>query len=326
MKNTNLSLEQKQLLNRSRILGQSTALPIKLEDSELVKIISIILSDTGNNDLIPESISKFNRFPLDYYKTPLSWFYENITFDHFKEFYIKCINNIDDFETYFKCLCELHKRRRKYEQILSAQPLPTMLQVAPRALLEYGSLGNAQLASWITWKKWFYDIDNRAAQETGYLFEPILANALGGVPLSAKSSPIKRIKDQQRRRQVDCLVDDDAYEFKLRVTIAASGQGRFGEEVDFAADCRASNYNPVLVVLDPTPNPRLTDLALAFENAGGKSYIGDDAWNHLEQRSGATMATFIEKYVRRPISEMTLYEGKLDTRNNRLIWPVLRGF
>jgi hypothetical protein len=30
--------------------------------------------------------------------------------------------------------------------------------------------------------EWLYDIDNRSAQETGYLFEPILAAAIGGIP------------------------------------------------------------------------------------------------------------------------------------------------
>lgn len=58
------------------------------------------------------------------------------------------------------------------------------------------------------------------------LFEPILAAALGGVPFPAKKSPVKRAEDPTKGRQVDCVVDRDAYEFKIRVTIAASGQGR----------------------------------------------------------------------------------------------------
>ena len=59
-----------------------------------------------------------------------------------------------------------------------------MNQVGPRSLLEFGGLQDSLLASWIVWRKWIYDIDNRAAQETGYLFEPVLASCLGGEPLA----------------------------------------------------------------------------------------------------------------------------------------------
>ena len=79
-----------------------------------------------------------------------------------------------------------------------------MIQVSPRALVEYGGLQPDALASWLTWRKWFYDLDNRAAQETGYLFEPILAAALGGEAKGAKNSPIKRTDDASKGRQVDC--------------------------------------------------------------------------------------------------------------------------
>lgn len=306
-----LNLEQKQLLTKARVLGQGRSLPVQLSDLELTKLIMVILFDTGNEHLLPPSIIVPCKRTPEYYEIPLQWFSEPGGYEHFYELYSLCIEQIEDFETYFKCLCELHKRRRKYAMILEAQPLPTMLQVAPRSLLEYGALANPALASWITWKKWFYDIDNRAAQETGYLFEPILANALGGSPFSARTSPIKRTKDRNKGRQVDCIAGEDAYEFKLRVTVAASGQGRFGEEIDFAADCRASGFNPVLVVLDPTPSHRLTDLAEAFAAAGGSVYVGEEAWKHLEQRSGPTMATFIEKYVRAPISQMDRHQGEL---------------
>jgi hypothetical protein len=108
--------------------------------------------------------------------------------------------------------------------------------------------------------------------------------------------------DQTKGRQVDCIVGKDAYEFKLRVTIAASGQGRFAEELDFAKDCRKSGFNPILLVLDPTPSTRLTDLRAEYKRFGGNAYVGNEAWKHLEQEAGPTMATLIEKYVRRPIS------------------------
>ncbi|MGH2517176.1 MAG: hypothetical protein ACRDHP_16120, partial [Ktedonobacterales bacterium] len=155
-------------------------------------------------------------------------------------------------------------------------------------------------------------IDNRAAQETGYLFEPILAAALGGVPYSAKKSPIKRTGQAAKGRQVDCIDGNTAYEFKMRVTIAASGQGRFKEELDFAEDCHHSGYVPVLLVLDPTPSARLGELSAAYERYGGEALTGDDAWRHLEARAGVTMGRFIEKYVRGPLREVALSYTSLE--------------
>jgi len=208
-------------------------------------------------------------------------------------------------ETYFACLAQVYTRRLKYDSILEHQPLPTMDQVGPRALLQYGKLDSPALAAFLFWRKWLFDIDNRAAQETGYLFEPIIAAALGGTPASARKSPVKRRSDPSKGRQVDCIREADgvklAYEIKLRVTIAASGQGRFGEELDFPDDCKTSGYVPVLVVFDPTEADKLTTLRERFEAAGGKSYIGADAWAHLEAEAGDPMGTFLDKYVRQPM-------------------------
>jgi hypothetical protein len=146
------------------------------------------------------------------------------------------------------------------------------------------------------------------------LFEPILAAALGGERQDAKNSPVTRENDPSKGRQVDCWKvletgEQLAYEFKLRVTIAASGQGRFAEELSFATDCRASGATPILVVLDPTPNPRLTQLQQAFRDAGGEAYLGDAAWRHLEEEAGPTMATFIERYVSRPIHAVSQFSS-----------------
>ena len=149
-----------------------------------------------------------------------------------------------------------------------------------------------------------FDIDNRAGQETGYLFEPIIANAIGGVSVSARHSPIRRRNRPSQGRQVDCIKDRLAYEIKLRVTIAASGQGRWQEELDFPQDAVSSGFRPVLIVLDPTPNPKLTELANTFADAGGVVYKGDEAWAHLEEEAGNTMARFLETYVRMPLDDL----------------------
>ena len=211
-----------------------------------------------------------------------------------KALFERLVTSQADADTYFACLASMHKARLKYERILSTQPLPTLEQVGPRGLLQFGKLDSDALAGFLFWRKWFYDIDNRAAQETGYLFEPIIAHAIGGTPAPAKKSPVKRQSDRSKGRQVDCLLDDRAYEFKIRVTIAASGQGRWQEELDFPADCRASGFTPVLVCLDSTPNPKLDSLIRAFLAHQGEVFIGDAAWQHLDSVAGKTMTSFLE--------------------------------
>lgn len=209
-----------------------------------------------------------------------------------------------DADMYYACLATLHKARLKYQAILETQPIPTLEQVGPRGLLQYGRLSPAALVGFLFWRKWFFDIDNRAGQETGYLFEPVIANAVGGTPIPAKKSPVKRHRDKGKGRQVDCLLGKRAYEIKIRLTIAASGQGRWREELDYPIDCRKSGYAPVLIVLDGTPNPKLVELEAAFQKAGGEVYVGDDAWRHLESLAGPTMSRFLEKYVRQPIKRL----------------------
>ena len=209
-----------------------------------------------------------------------------------------------DADMYFACLASLHKARLKYDVILRTQPIPTLEQVGPRGLLQYGQLNAASLAGLLFWRKWFFDIDNRAGQETGYLFEPVIAYAVGGTPVPVRKSPIRRHKDNKKGRQVDCLLDNKAYEIKIRVTIAASGQGRWKEELEYPIDCRGSGYDPVLVVLDGTPNPKLAELEKAFLAQGGDVYIGAAAWEHLDDLAGPTMAQFLERYVREPIDQL----------------------
>ena len=112
------------------------------------------------------------------------------------------------------CLAALHKGRLKDENILRTQPISTIEQVGPRGILQYGALTPTALTGFLFWRKWFYDIDNRAAQETGYIFEPIIANAIGGTPAPSKKSPVKRRANGNKGRQVDCVKDKRAYELK----------------------------------------------------------------------------------------------------------------
>lgn len=208
-----------------------------------------------------------------------------------------------DVFTYYSLLVQLHSYRRKFEKVCNVQGIPELETIIPRGLLEIGKFDEESLVSWLTWRKFLYDIDNRSAQTTGYLFEPILTESIGGASYSSSKSPIERT-NRNGSRQVDCIVGDTAYEFKMRVTIAASGQGRFGEELQFAEDAHNSGYTPVLLVLDPTPSRKLTKLSDEFRDYGGTAYTGDDAWSYLEEKAGDTMAEFLEKYVREPLSQI----------------------
>lgn len=309
-----LDKETKRQIVAASTLG-GTGLPVVLSRQCLTRICARIAADLQDHVLVAEILVDEN-IPDDYYLTDPLWF-EGDALLGFEECFEICREAIPDFMTYFRCLCELHKRRRKFGAILSRQGFAEVSQIAPRALLEYGKQSPLVLGEWLVWRKWLYDIDNRSAQETGYLFEPILASALGGVSYGASKSPIKRTDQPSKGRQADCIIRDvqsgvqRVYEFKLRVTIAASGQGRFSEEVSFAGDCRASGYTPVLIVLDPTSNVRLAELRRAFLDNGGEVYLGEAAWKHLEAEAGNTMAVFLERYVRIPLTRMQEVEPRL---------------
>ena len=219
--------------------------------------------------------------------------------------------NVDNISSpeylYMINLSALYRRRVKYRRILKTQPFPTADQIAPRCLLEYEPDNSEILFSWMMWRKLAYDLDNRTAQEAGYLFEPILTSCLGGISLGANRSPVKRLDDNgdqtDQGRQIDCLVEAEkrVYELKMRITIAASGQGRFKEELSFPAEASAAGLTPILVVFDPTPSSRLEDLQKAYKDAGGESAIGEQAWALLRENAEEGMATFIEKYIEPPI-------------------------
>lgn len=311
---------QKALIARLKAVGNSE-MAVPLDDDVCGYLVSVVAEDLGLRASFPE----FAETPLPFFgTTPLSAL--RLVTPDFLGLFERLINLERDADSYFVCLATLHRARLKYERILRAQPIPTIDQVGPRGLLQFGTLSANGLASLLFWRKWIFDIDNRSGQETGYLFEPIIANAIGGVAVGAKKSPVRR-RSTGTGRQVDCVreVDKRAYEIKLRVTIAASGQGRWQEELDFPLDSRASGYTPVLIVLDPTENPKLTELCAAFRSVEGEFFVGRDAWNHLESKAGETMAVFISKYVHLPIQELltaapeTLPDITFSMQNNQLV-------
>lgn len=310
--------EIKKLFSAARILGNGDG-RVTLSENELYCLLMQCCNDLS----IPATISNLPLFSIlppseDYYRLPLTWFQTEQSdcpsASELVRSLAACMAHEPDFGLYFGNLAALHKRRLKYQNILSTQPRPTMNQIGPRSLLEFGGVNHELLAAWLVWRKWIFDVDNRAAQETGYLFEPVLASCLGGEAIGSKNSPVKRINElgepTSEGRQIDCYDGESqlAYEFKLRVTIAASGQGRFGEELSFPVECRAAGLTPILVVLDPTPSTRLTELIAKFTASGGRHYVGADAWEHMDSKAGATMAVFLERYIRPPLTEMATHE------------------
>lgn len=302
-----MTQSQRSIIEKARSVGSSD-LAIELSDEMCAYLVGVIVHDLGYRKAFPEvpvSLPKFfsAAAPEDLRLTGVD----------FWNLIERLLNAEPDSITYFSCLAAMHKARLKYARILQRQPIPTMDQVGPRGLLQYGQMSPRALAAFILWRKWLYDIDNRAAQETGYLFEPIIAHSIGGVPVSSRKSPVRRRGDESKGRQVDCIRGKRAYEIKIRVTIAASGQGRWQEELDFPNDCCASGYIPVLIVFDPTANPKLTALQKAFMKAQGEVYIGNAAWQHLDEAAGKTMAKFIEEYVRKPMESILaeVIEGRL---------------
>jgi len=293
-----LTKSQQNIWERSRAIGAG-AQAVVLTDPICAYLVARIATDLDLKGRFPELPDNLPEF---FGKGDLDQLV--VDCEDAKPLFEQLVDLNPDADMYYACLATLHKARLKYQTILESQPMPTLEQVGPRSLLQYGKLSVKALAAFLFWRKWFYDIDNRAGQETGYLFEPIIAFAVGGTPVTAAKSPVKRHGNKQKGRQVDCLLDKRAYEIKLRVTIAASGQGRWKEELDFPLDCRESGYSPVLVVLDGTPNPKLDELEHAFRDHGGEVYKGKAAWNHLDELAGPTLSNFIERYVRNPIDHL----------------------
>ncbi len=193
-------VEIKKSFSAARILGNGDD-RVALSENELFCLLAQCCRDLG----LAAGISKLPALSsppptADYYRLPLAWFQTLQvacpSAAALVESLAKCVAHEPDFRLYFENLAALHKRRLKYQRILSCQPKPTMNQIGPRSLLEFGGVNDGLLASWLVWRKWIFDVDNRAAQETGYLFEPVLASCLGGEAVGSKNSPVKRLNER----------------------------------------------------------------------------------------------------------------------------------
>jgi hypothetical protein len=299
-----MTITKEQLLLIKKVKSPGTGnLAIQLTDEMCCYIIGLVVKDFGLEAEFPEIDKSIPPFFSN--TSPEKLVINNISFISLFQKLIKINENLD---VYFYCLSSLYKTKIKLHNIIKNQPIPNINQINLKSLLYHGFINPNSLTTFLKWSKWIYDIDNRVAQETGYLFEPIIRSVIGGIKVNAHNSPIRRYNNPQKGRQIDCLVGNKAYEIKIRLTAAASGQGRWGEELSFPYDCYKSGYEPILLVLDPTYNPKLNQIITTFEKNGGLCYIGDDAWNHLEHIANDTMNMFLNKYIKTPIENMKIID------------------
>ncbi|MGH2517474.1 MAG: hypothetical protein ACRDHP_17630, partial [Ktedonobacterales bacterium] len=146
------------LITSARTLGGG-ALSFQLTDDELLRLCAVIAVDLGLDSLVADFANP-SELANGYYGTALVWFKQPVGIVRFETRFIQLQDAIEDFATYFKALCEVHKRRLKYQAILSYQAVPPLETIVPRSLLEFGLHSAETLASWLVWRKWLYDIDN----------------------------------------------------------------------------------------------------------------------------------------------------------------------
>ncbi len=168
-----LTITQKKILNSAKTAG--TELGVGLTSAQCSYLMVLIISDLN----LPLKL-EINTPELPGFFNESALTFSGITGVSDVELFESILAVEPDVDTYFECLAALYKRRLKYAKILQYQPIPTMSQVGPRGLLQYGVLSDKALVTLLFWRKWFFDIDNRAGQETGYIFEPIVARCIGG--------------------------------------------------------------------------------------------------------------------------------------------------
>lgn len=294
-------------LRRSRAMPSGTGLR-SLDDAMLLRLIGFLERDLGFEGQI-ESLPDMLRPKHDYFSAPLLRGAAPLPLsshaqagrinerDLLERVLLEANEIISDFMTAFQSLCEIQKRRMRFRQILNAHPFPDIEQLAPRGMLEAGLSGPCEASSWLRWRKFLYDIDNRAAQESSHLYIKVLAHCLGGKSHNAQTSPVRRSTDQMSRRRIDCLVEDRVYDLKTRMTEAPSRRARFGDEMSFPRDCQVSGYRPILLVLHALPGERTEELIGQYEIYGGEVHVGDGAWRHIKKNSSLTMQNFLKCYV-----------------------------
>lgn len=144
IKRQRLSAERSRQLTRLLTIANTANIRALMEPSELAKVIALVAIDIGKGGEMAQAFPALwpKVVPQqEYYDIAVDWFTApdvSVTSFDVVDMLDTGASLDQDFMTYLTCLTELHKRRRKYGLILQQQPLPTMVQVSPRALMEYG--------------------------------------------------------------------------------------------------------------------------------------------------------------------------------------------
>lgn len=299
-----LTTSQNRLIARARKLGVGKT-ATKLDDMSLAGVMGFLERDLAEPGAI-RSLPDRARPSKGYFETdPLFPSLKRDARFNLEQAYLEALEVMEDFDRAFECLCEIQLRRVKFANIRATQPLPEIGSIAYRGLLEDGILSSTATSTMMRLRKHLYDIDNRAAQEAAYMHTKIIAHALRGQTMSGRNSPIRKADDQFRRRPVDCIVGNRAYDFKGRLTEAPSKRARFDDELMFPRDCSISGHQPILLAFNQEPGERSTRLIEAYERYDGLALIGDDAWRHLREEGGPVMARFLDTYLIAPMDELS---------------------
>ena len=314
-----LTLAQSRLLSDCRALGQGGPQPVYLEDPALLRLIGVVERELADGQRIP-ALPELARPTSDYFDLGLEWFETPLEEGDVVYVFLSAMQSIQGFDVTLACLCELHKRRVKFSRFRETQPLPDINDMASTILMEFGGTPPAEFASWLVWLQRNYYIENRANQVASHLFKTIMAMALGGETFEAGASPIRCAQDASRGRHVGCVVGRRAYAFMYHLTDATSEKGRFREELRFAEDCKASGYEPILLVLEGERCRKAEIMSETFLANGGEALIGREAWEHLAAEAGPTMSRFLDRFIRAPMDTVvTAYESLPDLeRANRI--------
>jgi hypothetical protein len=122
----------------------NSELGVAIDEEVCSYLLAHIVCDLKLHDRFPEVPKEIPDFFGPY--SPSSLRLKELNFPLLFE---RLLSVVQDADSYFFCLGSLHKARLKYERILQAQPIPTVDQVGPRGLLQYGALSPRSLVAFL---------------------------------------------------------------------------------------------------------------------------------------------------------------------------------
>jgi hypothetical protein len=142
-----LTQVQRSIIAKAQAVGGSKQ-GVALDDETCTYLVGVIVHDLGLGDRFPPALANlppfFGTLSLESLRVPGV---------NFLAAFERLAQLEPDATTYFACLATLHKARLKYERILQTQPLPTVDQVGPRGLLQYGCVDTKALTPFLLWSE-----------------------------------------------------------------------------------------------------------------------------------------------------------------------------